>query len=275
MPQVQTGQIQPGVAGAPKLYGTEKPTNLIPFQQRLMDLFKPQEFVTIKNIDTDPCYWQYQPLDSEQEFFDESGYQKMIVRENPEMWVIMPGETEVVVGASAYRALDVMYKNVMANKTLNRYSDPTSRQFDEKGAHLPKNFNFSDTAAQDLFIQQAYLGKATPSFFNQAPVEQPAMPIAAAPVAPGAPRPHPTQPNSTPPNGVPQTPPQPIAAVPPAPVVAQPMVVAEPLDDPTIPKPKTTEGAPLAPVTYADPDNEGKPGILSVATSIDNGQAAN
>jgi hypothetical protein len=30
-----------------------------------MRLFKPQEFVTIKNIDDEPLYWQYMPADGE------------------------------------------------------------------------------------------------------------------------------------------------------------------------------------------------------------------
>jgi hypothetical protein len=43
----------------------------------------------------------------------------------PEMWVIHPGETEVFVGASAYRALDVMYKAWTA-KVPYAFKDPTS-----------------------------------------------------------------------------------------------------------------------------------------------------
>lgn len=218
MPQIQPGQVTPGVDGAPKLYGTDKTDNTVPFQQKLMDLFKPQEFVTIKNIDDAPVYWQYMPVDNENESFSEDGMQKQVNRGLPEMWVIEPGQVEVLVGASAYRALDVMYKNVTAKKTLRRYKNPDSQVYDETGNHVPRNFNFADGGTQDLFIEQAYLGKAVPSFQNFAPAEQPAV---AAPVA------------------------------------ARPQVQAQPMTapvDPTIPKPKTTEGTPVAPVTYAEPD---------------------
>lgn len=224
MPQIQPGQVVPGQQGAPKLYGLDKTENSIPFQERLMRLFKPQEFVTIQNIDDEPCYWQYMPTENEVENFSEDGMQRIITREKPEMWVILPGETEVVVGASAYRALDVMYKNYAAKSTLRKFSDPTSPQFNEKNEHLPKNFNFADGGAQDAFIEKAYLGKATPSFGNvSASAEQPEPQAATV-----APAPEPTPP--------------------PAPV-----------EDPTIPKPKTTEGASLVAPQYAEPDAPARP----------------
>ena len=164
MPQVKNGQVTPGQSGVPKVYGVGKVENSVPFQERLMRKFKPQEFVTVKNITDTACYWQYMPTDNEHEAFSEDGMQKIITREQPEMWVIQPGQTEVLVGASAYRALDVMYKNYSAKKTLKKFKDPASPLYDEAGKHLPKNFNFADGGAQDDFIEQAYLGKAMPTF---------------------------------------------------------------------------------------------------------------
>lgn len=228
MPQLQPGQSTLSTNNeAPKLYGVDKQENSIPFQEKLMRLFKPQEFVTIKNIDDEPVYWQYLPESSETESFSEDGIQRQIYREKPEMWGIAAGEVEVIVGASAYRALDAMYKNYTAKKVLKKFSDPTAPQFNEKNEHLPKNFNFADGGAQDEFIKMAYLGKATPSFQG---IET----AAAAPELPVA--------------GVP-------AFQPPA---AQPVASQEPVAavaDPTIPVPKTTVGAPVVPPVYAEPDS--------------------
>lgn len=174
MPQIQSGQVAPGQEGAPKLYGTQKVENTVPFQEKLMRLFKPHEFVTIKNITDGPIYWQYLPIENEHVGFSEDGLQKITTREDPEMWVIGAGETEVIVGGSAYRALDVMYKTYTANTVLKKFADPANPQFNEKNEHLPKNFNFADGGAQDSFIELAYIGKATPSFGAQpAPVAAP------------------------------------------------------------------------------------------------------
>jgi len=218
MPQIQQGQIVPGVGNVPKPYGLDKTENSIPFQERLMRLFKPQEFVTIKNINTEPVFWQYMPADSEVESFSEDGMQRIINRADPEMWVVNPGETEVLVGASAYRALDVMYKNYAAASTLKRFSDPTQPQYNEKNEHLPKNFNFADGGAQEDFIKKAFLGKATPSFGN---VEAAPQPVIAAPASQNA--------------------------------------ETAFIEDPNLPKPKTTEGAPLAKPQYAEPDVPARP----------------
>lgn len=177
MPQIQPGQVAPGQDGAPKLYGAEKVENTIPFQERLMRLFKPQEFVTIMNIDDEAVYWQYMPAENEQVGYSEDGMQKITTREDPEMWVIQPGESEVLVGASAYRALDVMYKNWSAKSTLKKFSDPTKPQFNEKNEHLPKNFNFADGGAQERFIELAYIGKATPSFQSDTPAPAVTTPV--------------------------------------------------------------------------------------------------
>lgn len=219
MPQLQQGQVTPGQDGAPRVYGVDKVENSLPFQERMSRLFKPQEFVTVKNIDDKPVYWQYMPIENEHENFSEDGMQKMITRETPEMWVIMPGQTEVIVGASAYRALDVMYKNYTAKKTLKRFNDPDSPQFDENGKHMPKNFNYADGGQQQAFLDQAYIGKATPTFTAvQEPVAAPdAQQIADGPHAP----------------------------------VSQP---SEPVVNPDAPVPRTTEGAPLEQPTYADPN---------------------
>lgn len=226
MPKLQPGQLAPGQDGAPKLYGTQKVENTIPFQEKLMRLFQPQEFVTIKNIDDEDVYWQYMPAENEQEGFSEDGLQRIITRTDPEMWMMKSGETEVVVGASAYRALDVMYKNYTAKSVIKKFKDPTQPQFNEKNEHLPKNFNFADAGAQDRFLELAYIGKATPSFGPQQP----------APVAPvGG--------GST--DGV-------VGFHQPAP--AAPQAPAASTEDPDAPKPKTTEGAPLKAPEYADPD---------------------
>jgi len=111
------------------------------------------------------------PIEGETESFSEDGMQRQISRQDPEMWMIPAGETEVIVGESAYRALATLYKNVAAKSTLQRFSDPTSPLYDEKGAHVARNFNFADAGAQDAFIKRAYLGKAVPTFSQPEPAK--------------------------------------------------------------------------------------------------------
>lgn len=228
MPQIQPGQVQqPGVDGAPKLYGVDKVENTIPFQERMIRLFKAHEFVTVKNIDDEPIYWQYMPQEAEEINSTDDGLQQIVTRDAPEMWVINPGETEVLIGASAYRCLDVMYKNVTAKKTLRRFKDPNKQVYDETGQHQPRNFNFADGGAQEDFLKQAYLGKAQLAFAPQTPVMPTVAPVAAAPAAPA--------------------------------------VQQQPVDE--VPQPRVPEGAPLAPVAYAEPDAPAPSAKDLIATS--------
>lgn len=280
MPQVQPGQLYGGVT-VPKAYGTGNQVDTVLFREKLMKLFKPQEFVTIENITDEPCFWQYMPFDNEFEGFSEDGLQKQVTRLEPEMWVIDAHSREVIVGASAYMALDVMYKNWAAFKTLKKFRDPNSQIYDDQGKHIPRNFNLSDGGAQDEFIEKAYLGKATPATFDtysqsakqiQDTIDQPA-------VAPGTTLGQQPigQPDAAGPRlqGRPDTPAlaERGGYVPPehptngpkfAPNPNQPMqepvnTIAEAVGadkDPTIPIPKTTAGAPLVEPTYAQPDAE-------------------
>lgn len=181
MPQLQKGQLQPGQNGAPKLYGVDKVENTIPFQQRLFERFKPAEYVTVKNITGEAIYWQYMPQDGEEIQFSEDGYQRQIYRQEPEMWMIEAGQTEALVGASAYLALDTMYKKWAADSILKRFKDPSSPNYDERGQHLPKNFNYADAGMQEDFINQAYLGKATLAFNTSEGEETPPPAPAAEP----------------------------------------------------------------------------------------------
>lgn len=265
MPQIQPGQVEPGQSSAPKLYGTQKTENSIPFQEKLMRLFRPQEFVTIRNITNEPCYWQYMPVDNEQEAFSEDGLQKIITRTVPEMWVIGAGETEVLVGVSAYRALDAMYKNWMATRTLQRFKDPTSPQFNEDGKYLPKNFNFADGGSQDEFIEQAYIGKAVPTFGGE-----PAPTVSEPGITSNPDDLHSTAiPTAQPPLS-PPTISNPIATSQTNPTI-KPMQPAPPIvNDDVTPVPKTTVGTPLEPVNYANPDGPDPMAAAKELTSAKN-----
>lgn len=162
MPQVTPMQSTAGQNGAPEIYGQGLQVDNVPFQDRVAKLFKPTEWVEIKNIDDEPLYWQYMPTDNEQIDFTEDGTQTIVTRKAPEMWVIEPGKTEPVIGASAYRALDVLYKQMSAKKVLAKFTDPAKGEFDAAGGHVPRNFNFSDSSAQEKILKAAFIGKANP-----------------------------------------------------------------------------------------------------------------
>lgn len=164
MPILKPGQSLGQNETAPELQGVTLNTNSTQFQERLLAKFKPQEYVEIKNIDDSPLYWQYMPQENETETTDETGRMHQTYRTDPELWGLRPGESEFMIGACAYRALDVLYKNVAAKRALKTLKDPNDPRKAKDGSYTQVSFNFSDAGIQEEVVKQAYLGKATPTF---------------------------------------------------------------------------------------------------------------
>lgn len=160
MPQVKVssnakGDIQP--------YGVVNTDNKLTLQERLLKLFQPHEFVTVINIDDQPLIWQYMPEHNENISFSEDLMHRIVDRAQPEVWQLDPGESEVIVGASAYLMLDNLYKRVVAKKAVDTMKVKEGQA---------RNFNFMAANQMDKFINSAYLGKTTPTFNSASDVEE-------------------------------------------------------------------------------------------------------
>lgn len=143
-------------------YGVQPNDNTMTFHERLMHLFQPQEFVTVKNVDDETFIWQFMPPESENIEYTPDPM-KITHRGDPEVWMIEPGQTETIVGANAYLMIEGLYKKLVAKKRFT-----TAGIKNPEDPHQPINFSFSDGEQQDRIIRQIYKGKAQPIF---APVE--------------------------------------------------------------------------------------------------------
>ncbi len=152
MPQIK---LNPSDPNSPKPYGTIAVDNRKTFRERLMDRFAAHEYVRVINIDDEPVMWQYMPEHSERHEFT-ADPMKITYRDDPELWVLDPGQDEVLVGANAYLMIDVLYKKIISKKTI------------AKNPNLPpgqaRNFNWTDANAQEDLIDRIYLGKENPEF---------------------------------------------------------------------------------------------------------------
>ena len=133
------------------------------FQERLMKRFSPTDFVTVQNVDNEPYMWQYMPAEKEHiEMVD--GIQRNTFRDAPELWVIEPGQTEVIVGGNAYVMIEGLYKKLVAKKNFDNEGlevDPLTGNYPQ---HQAINFSFSDGGQQEKWINRIFIGKATPTF---------------------------------------------------------------------------------------------------------------
>lgn len=160
-------QIRPSEAGnkpAQKPYGVATSDNTKTFQQRMMERFAPQDFVTVVNIDNEALVWQYLPAHAE-DFEYTPDPMKITRRALPELWELAPGASEALVGANAYLMLDNLYKKVVAKKVQGDSPEVPGQA---------RNFNYADGGQQEDFLDKAFLGKTTPQFNVQQPDLEPA-----------------------------------------------------------------------------------------------------
>lgn len=142
----------------PQAYGTQVNDNDKTLRERLMDLFTPRDFVTVINIDDEAFIWQYLPADSEDVEYTPDPM-KITHRKDPEVWVLEPGQSETIVGESAYIMIDNLYKKLVAKKKIQATPNQEPTQ--------ARAFNYADGGQQETWINRIFLGIATPTFAKQ------------------------------------------------------------------------------------------------------------
>jgi len=153
MPQVKPADIK-----KTEIYGQSDVDLSITFRDRLINRFAAHEFVEVMNIDDEPIEWQYLPEHAETISSTDEGT-KITKRDDPELWRIEPGETDVLNGACAYLMIENLYKKLVIKK-VGVVEKPQS------GKEV-RNFNFKDPLRAEQIIDMIYQGKVNPSF-NQA-----------------------------------------------------------------------------------------------------------
>lgn len=138
-----------------KPYGIQPNTNQMTFQERLMERFKAHEYVKVINVDSEPFMWQYMPAEKEEYEYTPDGMHRHTRREDPEVWMLDPGESETIVGANAYIMIEALYKKVIAKKVEMTL---------EVKPGQARAFNFADGTAQDYWIGRILVGKEVPTF---------------------------------------------------------------------------------------------------------------
>lgn len=150
MPKVPTGAAQDV-----KPYGVGTNTNQLPFQERLLERFKPHEYVKVINVDDEPFMWQYMPAEKEEYEYTPDGMHRHTRRGDPEVWMLEPGESETIIGACAYLMIENLYKKLMSKKVM---ATPNPNPA------IARKFNFGDPTQAEYWIDHILVGKEVPSF---------------------------------------------------------------------------------------------------------------
>lgn len=170
MPRIQASEVKPY-----QVYGQDEIDLTITIRERLMSRFAAHEHVQVMNIDDEPIEWQFLPDYAETSSVTDEGI-KITYREEPELWRIEAGETDILSGSCAFIMIENLYKKLVIKK-VGIVEKPQS-------AKEIRNFNFRDPVRAEQIIDMIFQGKVNPSF-NQVQSNEviPKKPDAKAPVA--------------------------------------------------------------------------------------------
>lgn len=159
MPRIPKEQVQPS-----DLYGMTKVDNNLSMRERIKKRFRPTDTVKVRNITNVDCKWQWFNEEDESYTIEDDTNIKITDRDEPGLWQLDAGETDVLIGACAYMMIEALYKQVCIMK-IGIVINPLSE-------NEVRNFSIDDPEKQEQFIDTVFLQKLSPSDMQQAAIAQ-------------------------------------------------------------------------------------------------------
>jgi hypothetical protein len=133
-------------------YGAPTNTSVKPLRERLRELYEPEEFVTVINVDTKPVKYQFMAPQDTETYSDYPGHKNTIMKRPPQVVTLQPGETKL---CPAYEA-DLMIEATVKQIALRRVEDKVaSGELDRQKATA----DWTDPYFQVEMIKQIFVGK--------------------------------------------------------------------------------------------------------------------
>jgi hypothetical protein len=132
--------------GAP---GSNDPRTL---GERLRDLYDPEDFVKVMNIDTKPVTYQFTGPNDVEVTQPRVGEKETIMHRPPRRVTLQPGETKLCPAYEADLMINVLVKQLAVSRTT---------QMVQNGTFVDKNqpTDWSDPVLQSNLLNQIFLGK--------------------------------------------------------------------------------------------------------------------
>lgn len=159
MPLVPKQEVKPS-----DLYGMTKVDTNLSFRERVRKKWRPGDTVQVRNITNQTLEWQWLDEQDEEYVIEDDTNIKITDRDDPGLWRIGPGETDVLPGSCAYLMADAQYKMICVMKTGIVINPLSEREI--------RNFSLDDPEKQEQFITEIYEGKITQSSLQKAAMSQ-------------------------------------------------------------------------------------------------------
>lgn len=133
-------------------YGAPGSASVKMIRERLRELYDPEDFVTVINIDTKPVTYQFARPSDLETYSDFPGHKNTIQKGYPQRVTLQPGDTKLV---PAYEA-DLMIEAVIKQVAVSRIQDRVdSGELDKRVATA----DWTDPNFQNAMIKEIFVGK--------------------------------------------------------------------------------------------------------------------
>ena len=118
---------------------------------RLRELYDPQDFVVVQNVDTKPLTYQFANPADHETFSSYPGHKETTMKNPPTRVTLTPGETKLCPAFEADRMLENLVKQKAIRGTADKIEAGTLR--------VGSSANWSDPAFQKAILSEAFIGK--------------------------------------------------------------------------------------------------------------------
>jgi len=133
-------------------YGAPNDSGVKMIRERLRELYDPEDFVTVINVDTKPVTYQFASPSDTETFSDYPGHKNTIQKKPPQRVTLQPGDMKL---CPAYEA-DMMIEAVIKQVAVSRIQDKVdSGELDKRQATA----DWTDPYFQQNMIKEIFVGK--------------------------------------------------------------------------------------------------------------------
>lgn len=133
-------------------YGAPTNAQVKPIRERLRELYEPEDFVTVINVDTQPVKYQFASPSDLETYSDHPGHKNTIQKRVPQVVILQPGDTKLCPAYEADQMIEATVKQIALRRVQDRVD---SGELDKQRATA----DWTDPYFQTSLIGQIFVGK--------------------------------------------------------------------------------------------------------------------
>lgn len=133
-------------------YGAPNDSSVKMIRERLRDLYDPEDFVTVINVDTKPITYQFAAPQDLETFSDYPGHKNTIQKRPPQRITLQPGDTKLVPAYEADQMIEATVKQIAVSRVQAKID---SGELDKRVGVA----DWTNPYFQTEMIKQIFVGK--------------------------------------------------------------------------------------------------------------------